>query len=53
MEAFNPESISIWAWVYTIRTTAVIIFLYFVFVYQIREVNYIKLVFKVWIALQF
>jgi hypothetical protein len=53
VEIANPSSISPLAWVYTIRTTAVIIFMYFVFVYQIRQVSFIKLLFKIWIVLAF
>ncbi|WP_083227960.1 O-antigen ligase family protein [Mucilaginibacter sp. PPCGB 2223] len=50
-EVGNPSSISPLAWVYTIRTTAVVITMYFVFVYQIRDQSFIKLIFKIWIAL--
>lgn len=51
LEVLNPESESMLEWVYTIRTTAIIILMYFVFVYQIRDVNFIKLLFKIWIGL--
>jgi putative inorganic carbon (hco3(-)) transporter len=51
LEVLNPESVSFLAWIFTIRTTAVIILMYFVFVYQIRDAAYIKLLFKIWIVL--
>ncbi len=51
IEVGNPSSISPLAWLYTIRTTAVILLMYFVFVYQIREVSFIKFIFKLWLAL--
>jgi len=51
MELANPASVSALAWIYTIRTTAVVILMYFIFVYQIRDVSFIKLLFKIWIAL--
>jgi len=51
VEVANPSSVSPMAWIYTIRTTAVVIIMYFVFVYQIRETSFIKLIFKIWIVL--
>jgi hypothetical protein len=51
VEVANPSSISPMAWLYTIRTTAVILLMYFVFVYQIREITFIKFMFKLWISL--
>src|ERR1700761_2150509 len=51
MELANPASVSALAWIYTIRTTAVVILMYFVFVYQIRDTAFIRLLFKIWIAL--
>jgi hypothetical protein len=51
LEVLNPESVNVLAWVFTIRTTAIVILMYFVFVYQIREASFIKLIFKIWIVL--
>lgn len=51
IEVGNPSSVSPMAWIYTIRTTAVVIIMYFVFVYQIRETTFITMLFKIWIAL--
>jgi hypothetical protein len=52
-EIANPASISVLAWVYTIRSTAVIILTYYIFVYQIRDKSFIRLMFKIWIFLAF
>jgi hypothetical protein len=51
LEGVNPDAASRLAWIYTVRTTAVVTFCYFVFTYNIRSVKYIKLVFWVWIIL--
>ena len=53
LEVINPAASSVLAWVYTVRTVAVLMLLYFVFVFQIRSKNYIKLLFKVLLALEF
>jgi putative inorganic carbon (HCO3(-)) transporter len=51
LEGVNPDAASRLAWVYTVRTTAVVTLCYFVFMYNIRSVKYIKLVFTVWLVL--
>jgi hypothetical protein len=51
VEVFNPMVVSREAWLYTIRSTAVIILTYYIFIYHIRDVNFIKLLFKIWIGL--
>ena len=53
LEVINPAAASVLAWVYTVRTVAVLMLLYFVFVFQIRTKDYIKLLFKVWLILEF
>lgn len=50
-EVVNPSSSSVFSWLYTIRTVAAVTLLYFVFVYQIRSVRFIRTIFKLWIAL--
>jgi putative inorganic carbon (HCO3(-)) transporter len=47
----NPSAESRLAWVYTVRTVAVVMFMYFIFLYYINSVNYIKIILKLWIAL--
>lgn len=50
-QVINPSASSVLSWLYTIRTVAVVTLLYFVFVYQIRSVKFIRTLLKLWIAL--
>lgn len=49
----NPTAESRLAWVYTIRSVAGVMLMYFVFVYQIRDIKFIRFIFKMWIGLTF
>jgi putative inorganic carbon (hco3(-)) transporter len=49
----NPWAESRLAWVYTVRTVAVVTLMYFVFIYHLRSVQSIRLVIRVWIILAF
>jgi O-antigen ligase len=51
LEAVNPVSPSILAWVYTVRTVGFIMLMYFIFLYQIQRIEFIKFLFKLWLAL--
>lgn len=51
LEVVNPVAESRLAWVYTVRSVAVVMLMYFVFMYNIRSVKFIRLIFKVWIVL--
>ena len=51
LQAFNPFAASQLSWLYTIRTVAVVTMVYYIFVYQIRTVAFIRLIIKVWLAL--
>ncbi len=51
LEAVNPASPSILAWVYTVRTVGFIMLMYFVFLYQINNIVYIRFLFKLWLFL--
>jgi putative inorganic carbon (HCO3(-)) transporter len=53
LEVINPWAESRLAWVYTVRTIAVLTLMYFVFAYQIRTVQAIRIVLKVWLLLSF
>ena len=53
LEVINPNSVSILAWVYTVRTVGFIMLMYFVFVFNIRSKSQIKLILKVWLILVF
>jgi len=52
LEVINPAASSVLAWIYTVRTVAVLMLLYFVFVYQIRSKDFIKMLFKVLLVLE-
>ncbi|HMG84023.1 MAG TPA: O-antigen ligase family protein [Ferruginibacter sp.] len=51
LEAINPQAESKVAWIFTVRTVAVVMLTYFIFIYHIRTVSFIRLLFKIWIAL--
>ena len=51
VEVANPIAASRLAWVYTIRTVAVVMFMYFIYLYYITTKQYIKIIFKLWIGL--
>jgi putative inorganic carbon (HCO3(-)) transporter len=51
MEVLNPTTEARGAWIYTVRTVAIIMLMYFVFQYYINSKEYIRTIFKTWIAL--
>lgn len=51
LEIANPSAESRLAWVYTVRSTAIVMLMYFIFMYQIRTVAFIRLILKIWIFL--
>ncbi|MGI4804063.1 MAG: O-antigen ligase family protein [Janthinobacterium lividum] len=51
LEVLNPEASSRQAWLYTIRTVAVVTLTYFVFVYHLKSINFLRMVIKLWIGL--
>ena len=51
IEVANPTTESRLAWVYTVRSVAVVMFMYFVFMFNIRTVEFIRLILKIWLAL--
>ncbi|MBS7564203.1 O-antigen ligase family protein [Mucilaginibacter sp. Bleaf8] len=51
LEFGNPAAESRLAWVYTVRSVAVVTLSYFIYLYNIRSLKYIKLIFRVWLAL--
>lgn len=51
LEIFNPAADSLLAWLYTVRTIAIISLSYFVFSRFISSVNFITLIIKLWIFL--
>jgi len=53
IEVANPVAESRLAWLYTIRTVAVVMLMYFVFLYYITTKKFIRTIFKLWIAFAF
>ena len=47
----NPSAVSRLAWVFTVRSVAIVMLSYFVFVYNIRSIKFVKIIFKVWLVL--
>jgi len=53
IEIANPSAESRLAWVYTVRSVAVVMVMYFIFLYNIRTKAFIKFILKLWLALAF
>ncbi|TZF84991.1 O-antigen ligase family protein [Pedobacter sp. BS3] len=51
LEFFNPWAESRLAWVYTIRSVAAIMLMYFIFTYSITSVKFIRTIIIVWLSL--
>jgi len=51
LQFFNPFAASILAWVYTIRSVALGLLMYYVFVYNLTSKEYIRTVIKVWLGI--
>ena len=51
LEVANPAAESRLAWVYTVRSVAVVMVMYYVFLYNIRTLSFIKTIFKLWLIL--
>ena len=50
-QVINPTASSILAWVYTIRSVAFSMLMYYIFLYNFNTKAYIKLIFKVWLGI--
>jgi len=53
LQFINPEAESRLAWVYTIRSVALVMLMYFVFLWNLDSKKFIRLMLKVWIAISF
>lgn len=53
IEVANPSAESRMAWVYTVRSVGVIMVTYFIFVYNIRTKQLIRIILKLWLGLAF
>ncbi|WP_225975509.1 O-antigen ligase family protein [Panacibacter ginsenosidivorans] len=51
IEVANPSAESRLAWVYTVRTVGVVMLMYFIFMFHIRTVIFIRFILKMWILL--
>ena len=51
IELGNPSAVSRLAWVYTIRTVAIVMLSYFAFLYNIKTLKFVKIIFKIWLVL--
>jgi hypothetical protein len=49
LEVANPWAASKLAWVYTVRTVAVIMLMYFIFIFQINDFKFVKLLIRIWL----
>jgi putative inorganic carbon (hco3(-)) transporter len=53
MQVVNPAAESKLAWLYTVRTMALVTLMYFIFVFNIRSKKFIKTILKWWIIWSF
>ena len=53
IEFANPTADSQMAWVYTVRTVALIMIMYFVFTYNIRTIKVVRFMLNLWLVLAF
>lgn len=51
IEVINPVAESRMAWLYTVRSVAMLMLVYFIFMYHIRSVSFIRLILRVWLVL--
>jgi putative inorganic carbon (hco3(-)) transporter len=51
LQVGNPTTEARMAWVYTVRTVAVVNLMFFVFTYFIDTVQFLRIIFKVWMGL--
>lgn len=51
MEVANPAAESRMAWLYTVRTVATITLMYFIFLYNIRTIEVVRFIIKLWLGL--
>lgn len=50
LEVLNPDAASRMSWIYTVRSVALFMLTYFLFMYKIRTVAFIKFLLKLWLA---
>jgi hypothetical protein len=50
LEVLNPDAASRMSWIYTVRSVALFMLTYFLFMFNIRTVAFIKFLLKMWLA---
>jgi hypothetical protein len=53
LEFGNPVTEARMAWIYTIRSVAIVSLSYFIFLYNIRTIQFVRFIFKLWLLLCF
>lgn len=53
LEFGNPTTESRMAWLYTIRSMAIVTLMYFIFSYHIRSITFLRFILKLWLVLAF
>ena len=53
LQVLNPYAASKMAWLYTVRSVALVMLLYFVYIYNIQTKEFIRTILKWWLALSF
>ena len=53
LEVLNLDAPSKTAWIFTVRTVALVMVMYFIFLYNIRTKEFIRFIFKLWLTLAF
>ncbi|HQS06172.1 MAG TPA: O-antigen ligase family protein, partial [Daejeonella sp.] len=51
IQVANPVAQSKMAWLYTIRSMAIVMLTYFIFSYHIRDITFIRFIIKIWLIL--
>jgi len=51
LQVLNPDAASRMSWIYTVRSVALFMLTYFLFMYKIRTIGFIKFILKLWLAL--
>ncbi len=51
IEVGNPTAESRAAWMYTVRSVAIIMIMFFIFIYNVRTIQYVRQIFVLWMIL--
>lgn len=53
IEVANPAAASRLAWVYTVRSVAIVQFSYFIFLNNVRTIEFVRFIYKLWLVMAF